>query len=59
MENVTFTSDSVNVIRCIDCIHCHLLNDGISFECTEWEHDFYSPYYDSSTYFCASAQRRS
>lgn len=50
--------DAVSVIRCKHCKHCRLLNDGVSFECKEWEMDFYAPRYDASTYYCGDGKRR-
>ena len=50
--------DLVPVVRCKDCQHCRLLNDGVSFECTSWEMDFYAPTYNAATYYCADGKRR-
>jgi len=50
--------DAEKVTRCRDCQHCRLLNDGVSFECTSWEMDFYAPEYSAATYFCADAKPR-
>lgn len=50
--------DAVQVVRCKDCQHCRLLNDGISFECMEQEVDYYAPTYDAATYYCADGKRR-
>ena len=52
------TSDRVDIVRCKDCEHCRVLNDGASFECAEWEMDFYAPRYDAATYYCADGKRR-
>lgn len=46
------------VVRCRECRHCRLLNDGVSFECKELEMDFYAPQYDAATYYCADGERR-
>lgn len=53
-----YTSDHIDVVRCKDCEHCRLLNDGISFECMELEMDFYAPHYSAATYYCADGKRR-
>ncbi|MBQ3478172.1 MAG: hypothetical protein IJH25_08380 [Clostridia bacterium] len=50
--------DFVQVVRCKDCQHCRLLNDGVSFECTAWEMDFYAPTYNAATYYCADGKRK-
>lgn len=50
--------NAVPVVRCKDCQHCRLLNDGVSFECTSWEMDFYAPEYSAATYYCADGKRR-
>ena len=52
------TLDIVQVVHCKDCQHCRLLNDGVSFECTSWEMDFYAPEYSAATYYCADGKRR-
>lgn len=52
------TIDLVPVVRCKDCQYCRLLNDGVSFECTSWEMDFYAPEYSVSTYYCADGKRK-
>lgn len=51
-------ADLVPVVRCKDCQYCRLLNDGVSFECTSWEIDFYAPEYSAATYYCADGKRR-
>ena len=50
--------DLVPVVRCKDCQHCRLLNDGVSFKCTSWEMCFYAPTYNAATYYCADGKRR-
>ena len=58
MINVEHTSERVSVVRCVDCKHCTLLNDGKSFDCAAWEMDFYAPRYSAQTYYCADGERR-
>lgn len=52
------TVELVPVVRCKDCEHCRLLNDGVSFECMTFEMDFYAPTYSAATYYCADGKRR-
>ena len=52
------TLDLVPVVFCKDCRHCRLLNDGISFECSAGDTEFYAPTYNAATYYCADGERR-
>lgn len=56
--DVGILKDFVRVVRCKDCSHCRLLNDGVSFECSAWDTEFYAPTYDAATYYCADGERR-
>ena len=50
--------DAEPVIRCRNCQYCTILSDGRSFTCSDNEMDYYAPYFDAATYYCASAIRR-
>lgn len=52
------TIDLVPVVRCKDCQHCRLLDDGESFSCQESEMDYYAPTYSAATYYCVDGKRR-
>ena len=57
--------DYIRVIRCKDCGHCFELNSNYpttpycggkaGYYCDAWDADFYAPYCDPNTYYCADA----
>lgn len=53
-DTITF----VPVVNCKDCKHCRLLNDGISWDCADWEQAFYAPEYNAATWYCANGKRK-
>ena len=49
---------AVDVVRCVDCVHCKLYRRGTDFYCEEFGMDFYAARYDVNTWYCGDGERR-
>lgn len=66
MQNVTRTSDRVDVVRCRDCKHCYSIDndpltpyDGESdWYCAEFDYDWNVLTLDPNRFYCANGERR-
>jgi len=52
------TLDVMSVVRCKDCTHCAIWEDGKGFTCEYNEMEYYAPHYSAETYFCGNAVRK-
>lgn len=52
------TLDVMSVVRCKDCMHCAIWEDGKGFTCEYNEMEYYAPHYSAETYFCGDAVRK-